>query len=82
MNPQPNREALILSHMPQVELLPRSLHRRCPRVGLDDLIQAGAIGLSQAINRFDPTRNRKSQFAGLLLGLIRAMIREGAEGQA
>lgn len=37
------RESLILDHLPQVEHLTRSLHRRCPHVELDDLIQAGTI---------------------------------------
>lgn len=50
------REALILDHMPQVELLARRLHRRCPQVELDDLIQAGATGLIQAVDRFDKSR--------------------------
>jgi RNA polymerase sigma factor for flagellar operon FliA len=42
--------------MPQVELLARRLHRRCPQVELDDLIQAGATGLIQAVDRFDKSR--------------------------
>jgi RNA polymerase sigma factor for flagellar operon FliA len=53
------REDLILAHMPQVELLARRLHRRCPRLELDDLISAGTIGLIQAVDRFDPSRNLK-----------------------
>jgi RNA polymerase sigma factor for flagellar operon FliA len=53
------REELILSHMAQVQLLARRLHRRCPQVELDDLISAGTIGLIQAVDRFDPNRNRK-----------------------
>ena len=36
-----NRDQLILDHLPQVELLARKLHRRCPQVELDDLISAG-----------------------------------------
>ena len=54
-----NRDELILSHMPQVELLARRLHGRCPQVELDDLISAGTVGLIQAVDRFDPTRNLK-----------------------
>jgi RNA polymerase sigma factor FliA len=54
-----HREELILAHMPQVELLARRLHRRCPQVELDDLISAGTIGLIQAVDRFDPSRNLK-----------------------
>jgi RNA polymerase sigma factor for flagellar operon FliA len=53
------REELILSHIPQVQLLARRLHRRCPQVELDDLISTGTIGLIRAIDRFDPKRNLK-----------------------
>lgn len=53
------REDLILSHMRQVKLLARCLHRRCPQVELDDLISAGTIDLIQAVDRFDPSRNLK-----------------------
>ncbi len=54
-----NRDQLILDHLPQVELLARKLHRRCPQVELDDLISAGTIGLISAVDRFDPVRNCK-----------------------
>lgn len=54
-----NRDQLILDHLPQVELLARKLHRRCPQVELDDLISAGTIGLIGAVDRFDPARNCK-----------------------
>ena len=50
------RESLIIDHLPQVELLARRLHRRCPQVELDDLIQAGTIGLIQAVDRYDESR--------------------------
>jgi RNA polymerase sigma factor for flagellar operon FliA len=50
---------MILDRLPQVELLARKLHRRCPQVELDDLISAGTIGLIGAVDRFDPSRNLK-----------------------
>lgn len=53
------REETILAHLPQVELLARRLHRRCPQVELEDLISEGTIGLIKAVDRFDPTRNLK-----------------------
>ena len=71
------REEFILSHMPQVELLARRLHRRCPQVELDDLISAGTIGLIQAVDRFDPSRNLKlrtlaeHRISGALLDYLR-----------
>ncbi len=54
-----NRDQLILDHLPQVELLARRLHRRCPQVELDDLISAGTVGLIKAVDRYDPSRNLK-----------------------
>jgi RNA polymerase sigma factor FliA len=54
-----NRHQLILDHLPQVELLARKLHRRCPQAELDDLISAGTLGLIDAVDRFDPLRNLK-----------------------
>lgn len=71
------REAVILDHMPQVELLARRLHRRCPQVELEDLISAGTIGLIQAVDRFDPARNLKlktfadHRISGALLDYLR-----------
>lgn len=49
ITPTITRDEMILSHLTQVELLARRLHRRCPQVELDDLIQAGTIGLIQAV---------------------------------
>jgi RNA polymerase sigma factor for flagellar operon FliA len=46
------REQMILSQMPQVELLAKYMHRRCPQeVELDDLISAGTVGLIKAVDR-------------------------------
>lgn len=56
------RESLILSHLPQVELLARQLHMRCPQVELDDLISVGTIGLIEAVDRYDG-RNKLNTFA-------------------
>ena len=73
------REELILSHMPQVKLLAQRLHRRCPQVELDDLISAGTIGLIQAVDRFDPSRNLKlktlaeHRISGALLDYLRCV---------
>ena len=50
------RDELILSHMPQVELLARRLHRRCPQVELDDLISVGTVGLIHATDRYDESK--------------------------
>ncbi len=52
------RQQLILSHMDDVKQVARSILRRLPAsVQLDDLIQAGALGLIDAARRFGPYRN-------------------------
>lgn len=55
----PDRESMILLHMPQVELLARRVQQRCPALELDDLISAGVIGLINAVDRFDQARGLK-----------------------
>lgn len=75
------RESLILDPLPQVELLARRLHRRCPQVELDDLIQAGTIGLIQAVDRYDESRGcplktiAEHRIRGALLDYLRQSIR-------
>lgn len=52
------QEKLILSHMEDVKQVARSILRRLPAcVQLDDLIQAGSIGLVDAARRFGPGYN-------------------------
>ena len=52
------QEQLILDHMQDVKQVARSILRRLPAcVQLDDLIQAGSIGLIDAARRFGPQRN-------------------------
>jgi RNA polymerase sigma factor (sigma-70 family) len=70
---------MIIDHLPQVELLARRVHRRCPQVELDDLISAGTVGLIRAVDRFDPTRNLKlktlaeHRIQGALLDYLRQL---------
>jgi RNA polymerase sigma factor for flagellar operon FliA len=52
------QEQLVLSHLDDVRQVARSILRRLPAsVQLDDLIQAGSIGLIDAARRFGPSRN-------------------------
>ena len=45
-----DRELTILSQLPQVELLAKQIHRRCPpEVELADLISAGTVGLIKEV---------------------------------
>jgi RNA polymerase sigma factor for flagellar operon FliA len=51
--PEDEQEKLVLSHMGDVKQVARSILRRLPSsVQLDDLIQAGSIGLIDAARRF------------------------------
>jgi len=75
-----SREDTIEAHLPLV----RSIARRYLRTGepLDDLIQAGTVGLIKAVDRFDPSRDR--DLAALarpsIEGEIRHHLRDGAAG--
>ena len=79
VSPSSGRDALILSHLPQVELLARRQHRRCPQVELDDLISAGTVGLIQAVDRYDSSRKLKlktfaeHRIRGALLDYLRQL---------
>lgn len=66
------REALIVIHQPLV----RSLAHRYGGRGepIDDLIQAGSIGLIQAVDRFDPERSES--FTGFAVTTILGEIRK------
>lgn len=52
------REQLLLEQLPQVRYVARRIHKRLPNhVPLDDLMQAGALGLMEALERYDPGKN-------------------------
>lgn len=52
------QEKLVLAHMEDVKQIARSILRRLPAsVQLDDLVQAGSVGLIDAARRFGPCRN-------------------------
>lgn len=56
----PEREQMILEHLPQVKLIASRIHDKLPdSVCLDDLISAGALGLIDAVDHFDPSLNVK-----------------------
>ncbi|HKT23844.1 MAG TPA: FliA/WhiG family RNA polymerase sigma factor [Terriglobales bacterium] len=51
------RDRLLLEHLPLVRYIASSIHARLPQhVPIDDLVQAGVIGLIQAIDNFDCNR--------------------------
>lgn len=51
------RERLLLEHLPLVRSIARTIHARLPQhVALEDLVQAGVVGLIQAFDNFDSSR--------------------------
>lgn len=57
---KPNRDELILEHLPQVKMIAARIHDRLPdSVCLDDLISAGVLGLIDAVDHFNASLNLK-----------------------
>lgn len=55
--PQAERDALIAEHIGMAQRIARKIGRRTPDwISDDDLVGAALIGLSEAADRFDPTR--------------------------
>ena len=53
----PDRDQLLMEHLPTVRYLARRIHERLPQhVELDDLISAGVVGLIDAFSKFDHTK--------------------------
>src|SRR5208282_3984939 len=47
-----------MEQLPQVRYIARRIHNRLPsHVQLDDLVQAGILGLIEAIHKYDPSKN-------------------------
>jgi RNA polymerase sigma factor for flagellar operon FliA len=74
------RERLLLEHLPQVKFIARRIHDRLPaQVPLDDLIHAGVVGLIDAVEKFDPSKNvqlrsyAKFRIRGAILDSLREM---------
>lgn len=74
--PDAARQELVRSHLPLVRAMARRYARR--REELDDLVQAGSVGLVKASSRFDPNRGVAfSTFAAPSVeGEIRRHLRE------
>ena len=82
LNPEAlaEREALILKYAPLIKYIAHRLAMRLPaHISVEDLISAGAIGLMDAVNKFDP--GKKVQFStyaeyrikGAMLDELRAL---------
>jgi RNA polymerase sigma factor for flagellar operon FliA len=75
-----DRDALIMSHLPQVRWIAASFHERLPATVLEeDLVSAGIIGLISAVDNFDPSRNAslrtyaEHKIRGAILDSIRGL---------
>ncbi len=76
---QTDREQLILSNLPQVYYIARRIHERLPQqVPFDDLVNAGVIGVIEAVRSYDPSKSvpLKSYAKFRIRGAILDSIRE------
>jgi RNA polymerase sigma factor FliA len=56
----PERDELILEHLPQIKYIAQRISAKLPsHVELNDLVSAGILGLLDAIEKFDPNRGVK-----------------------
>ncbi len=54
------REELVLEHLAHVHCIARRIHCRLPpQVRLEDLVNAGVVGLLDAVAKYDPAKNVK-----------------------
>jgi RNA polymerase sigma factor for flagellar operon FliA len=52
------RDELVLSHLTEVHFIARRIHKRLPVfVSLEDLVHSGVLGLLEAAQKYDPTKN-------------------------
>jgi RNA polymerase sigma factor for flagellar operon FliA len=73
-----NQERLLLEQLPQVRYIARRIHDRLPsHIPFDDLVQAGMLGLIEALHKFDPNKNvelktyAKHRIQGAILDSLR-----------
>src|SRR3954470_11440136 len=74
------RERLLVEQLPQVRYIARRIHDRLPRhVPLEDLVHAGVVGLIDALQKFDGTKQvqfgsyAKFRIRGAILDSLREM---------
>lgn len=60
LDKRPTREQILLEHIPHVKrIVERIVIHLPPSIDKEDLMQAGMIGLIEAVDRFDPERGNK-----------------------
>jgi RNA polymerase sigma factor FliA len=78
LDPQ-ERDRLVMEFLPEVNYIARRIHDRIPaHVPLDDMVNAGIVGLLEALKNYDPSRNvQLKTFAKLRIqGAMLDMLRE------
>lgn len=69
----PDRDLMLVEHLPTVRYIARRIHERLPQhVELDDLISAGVVGLIDAFSKFD--HSKQVQFKSYAQFRIRGAI--------
>ncbi len=73
-----DQERLLMEQLPQVRYIARRIHDRLPsHIPFDDLVQAGVLGLIEALHKFDPGKNvelktyAKHRIQGAILDSLR-----------
>jgi RNA polymerase sigma factor for flagellar operon FliA len=73
------QEELVMQHIPAVRFIARRIHLRLPKhIPIEDLFSAGVVGLIDAVNKFDPSKQVQfSTYAQFRIhGAILDMLRE------
>jgi RNA polymerase sigma factor for flagellar operon FliA len=77
---QPQRDEIVLNHLPLVKAIAIRVHENLPvHVDLDDLIHAGVMGLFDAVEKFDSNKNvafhsyAKHRIKGAILDSLRQL---------
>jgi RNA polymerase sigma factor for flagellar operon FliA len=73
------RNRILVEHLPQVRYIAGRIHNRLPHhVPLEDLVHSGVLGLMEALEKFDPTKNvqLKSYAKVRIRGAILDSLRE------
>ncbi len=73
------RERILTQHLPEVQYIARRIHDRLPvQIPLEDLVHAGVLGLIDAVDKFDSSRDvqlksyAKFRIRGAILDSLRA----------
>lgn len=74
------RQRLLTENLPEVRYIARRIHDRLPsHVSFDDLVHAGILGLIDAVDKFDPSKNvqlksyARFRIRGAILDSLRQM---------